>query len=450
MGQCRVSTRTQPQHGVSAKVDDQRCPREKNTPPRSVQLPQFPGVVLSTTTTTAKSQVLALRCAPIIIAKRCPSATKRPPPSMIQWALSPQFRAWAEDWVLTPCYDAVFGVPMERLIVELGFVRVFLCVSVSSTLGLVSVDLFTFFGSRVCGCVGDGKVLLKCYQGGEEHYQFKIFDSRQRGTPYIGVGPIFHNQEPEIRVRCNRKWIVGFPRGESLWVVKVVGGAPLQQQPEHFFNGITPGTLQFSPFSDDTVIVMPQATEKTNGVSCITFVDLDASFQAQELVITSKIELNKMWPAGLLWMPGGSLCVLNQTTESHHPICACSIFLIDCATQAHHFPKFPIVTPIGKNHAHNTTPTRTRTRTGTHTHLYDASQAQHACAHVRDVLARRVLDAVGAGHPAALGLGLVPVHVHGVHPSPLLVLGGRRRLPGPPAPDGRLLPNVPARARAPG
>ncbi|KAH3763725.1 hypothetical protein Pelo_4422, partial [Pelomyxa schiedti] len=120
--------------------------------------------------TTAKSQVMAIVCAPTTTQKRgrcfVPSSAATPaqlaqpttisaptittttelaacvPQSMIQWIQSTTlFRAWAEDWVLRPGEEAVFRLPIWTY---------YLHVVVSPTLGLVSHSVFTHDG-RVCG-----------------------------------------------------------------------------------------------------------------------------------------------------------------------------------------------------------------------------------------------------------------------------------------------------------
>ncbi|KAH3765189.1 hypothetical protein Pelo_2952 [Pelomyxa schiedti] len=260
------------------------------------------------------------------------------------------FRTWAEDWVLTSNSDALFELPLKKIVEASERVTQVISVSVSPTLGIVGVHWFTHCGRDVCGCVGDGKVLVKEFCSGSNRgcvgdkfmswYEYSVLDLRE--WPLSCKQCFFRT--PVMNVKCNREWIVGFPRDETLWVVKVVNGDPVE--PEQFFsNGeITAGSLQFSPFSDDTVIVL--TTTKT-GICCFHFVDLEASFREQETVVTSTIKCGETWPQGVMWMPDGATYALYKTISK-------SSSLIDCATfkQQHHFPEFPQVTPISKNHAY--------------------------------------------------------------------------------------------------
>ncbi|KAH3722453.1 hypothetical protein Pelo_18841 [Pelomyxa schiedti] len=232
------------------------------------------------------------------------------------------FRTWAEDWVLTSNSDALFELPLKKIVEASERVTQVISVSVSPTLGIVGVHW---------GCVGDKFM---------SWYEYSVLDLRE--WPLSCKQCFFRT--PVMNVKCNRERIVGFPRDETLWVVKVVNGDPVEPQ-QFVSNGeITAGSLQFSPFSDDTVIVL--TTTKT-GICCFHFVDLEASFREQETVVTSTIKCGETWPQGVMWMPDGATYALYKTISK-------ASSLIDCATfkQQHHFPEFPQVTPISKNHAY--------------------------------------------------------------------------------------------------
>ncbi|KAH3722890.1 hypothetical protein Pelo_18404 [Pelomyxa schiedti] len=316
--------------------------------------------VIPSTTTTAKSQAMALLCAPVV-AKR-PSPLALPAPSLVQWAQSTALvRAWAREWVLRPAADAMFRLPID------GAHR--LCASVSPTLGLVSAHWFRRRGAwaSVCGGVGEGRVLVESIQqvkGGpalnlKDYYVVDVtgvaggFDE----TTLVRVLAGLETRE-RFSMWSNRKWIVGLPSVAEMRVWKVgsggLGGVKLSE--EQRFKVVEASTLQFSPLCDDVIMVFSSQATAQLSRGCVEFVDLEASLrQRGQLVVRSRVECKYGIPSGILWMPDGSTSTLHYDYSEH-------LFLRETTTgePLTQFPKFSNVVPVGPHHVFVTTrPVRT-------------------------------------------------------------------------------------------
>ncbi|KAH3732271.1 hypothetical protein Pelo_16895 [Pelomyxa schiedti] len=207
---------------------------------------------------------------------------------MIEWIQSTEvFRAWAVDWVLTPCDEAVFTLPIRD-----HFFRVLI-------------------KSRVIGSSLAEHIIAEVGVDGV--------------APTRRVGVLDTKCE---HLLCNRKWIVGFAgSGPNVHVWKVVGGDVVK--PELHFEGIEVSLMtRFSPFSDDVLMAFPSCWPRGGFVQ---FCDLQASSKESKLVVTSKVVL-KEWcgdsdsTGALTWRPDGSVCVL------HYDDSGGSFFLVDNET----------------------------------------------------------------------------------------------------------------------
>ncbi|KAH3731785.1 hypothetical protein Pelo_17380 [Pelomyxa schiedti] len=116
---------------------------------------------MSTTTTSAQSQVVALCCCGVT---RCSASCC---PSLKLWVQSPSLvRQWAKDWVLRRAREAVFELPwwtgriVGHRLRQLPLRSAALIVSLSATLGILHWSVFKFpLDSTVCGCVGNDRVM---------------------------------------------------------------------------------------------------------------------------------------------------------------------------------------------------------------------------------------------------------------------------------------------------
>ncbi|KAH3731845.1 hypothetical protein Pelo_17323 [Pelomyxa schiedti] len=259
---------------------------------------------------TAKSQAMAVCCAAIV--GRPTTTTAGPCPSMIQWARSPAlFRQWAEDWVLPPLWDAVFRLPLEGSTGESWNQHKMVCVSVSITMGLVRISVFTShseLGVRVCGCIGDDRVLVSSTnvswsRGRNREKKYIIVDTTQavleerRYTAEASLSDWASVGFPQ----CNRRWIVGcrdVGAGWFLHIHRVSCGVPVGA--DVVVNG---GQL---PVVDELTLIGDTAVIRgCNSSHCrvLAFIDLPATFSnKKELVITRKAV-----GAGVAWMPDGSI-----------------------------------------------------------------------------------------------------------------------------------------------
>ncbi|KAH3758666.1 Vacuolar protein sorting-associated protein 9A [Pelomyxa schiedti] len=282
-------------------------------------------------TTTAKSQVMAVCCAALVGHRHPPTttqATAGPCPTMTEWARSPALvRQWADDWVLSPLWDAVFHLPIDGTTWDTTGQQHFLFVSVSLTLGVLSHSWFTCGGITcdVCGCIGDNKVLMyvpkrgSCgdEQAAAEHIIRDTAAGGEARNPECRCLPETEAslaQWEQVRfTTCNRKWIVGcHVKGSALFIRRVVSGSPFGDdvilKASEFSRGFVP---QFTPLGND-VVMLRELGEHSS--AALVFVDLWESFNKKDLVVTSKIVCRTNWPmvdTGITWLPDGSLCILK-------------------------------------------------------------------------------------------------------------------------------------------
>ncbi|KAH3763724.1 hypothetical protein Pelo_4421 [Pelomyxa schiedti] len=147
---------------------------------------------------------------------------------------------------------------------------------------------------------------------------------------------------------CNRKWLIGFPNFAKTCLWKIVGGALSSEDgPGVHLAGISvsDSLLQFSPLCDD--VVMIYSSDPVVG-SCVLFCDLQASFNQNKVVVTSKSKCSCFENLkGIVLKPGGSLCTLHFDS-THHGV------LVDMTTEEEQvvarFPQFAFATPVGRNH----------------------------------------------------------------------------------------------------
>ncbi|KAH3714514.1 hypothetical protein Pelo_18976 [Pelomyxa schiedti] len=142
-------------------------------------------------------------------------------------------------------------------------------------------------------------------------------------------------------VICNRRWIVVlFPCFYDMHIWKVCGdGIPSEPQVTLCGLGFQAAKAEFSRFCDDVAMVFPFG----GTLSPIPVVDLEASFNAGSLVVTSTISCGGLYPVNVMWLPDGTMCSLHSTSTT-------SFFLVN--SENHNENPLPesLVTPIGKNH----------------------------------------------------------------------------------------------------
>ncbi|KAH3756508.1 hypothetical protein Pelo_11699 [Pelomyxa schiedti] len=287
-------------------------------------------------TVTAKSQVLAVCCAPVVARRPASSRSghRSPAESMVQWCQSAAIvRAWAEDWVLRPSREAVFRLPISDP--EGTGRQQYLFVSVSLTLGVVENYWMTCgTDTMVCGCLGHKRVLCAHHTDDARGTRFYYSDVRDMAVESLDAkNPkdpaktrLYIGGSLDSRVftlRCNRRWIVRCALGNEICVWKVPSESPTYFRDVSF--GVEAARAEFSPICDDVVIMC--TTSESTGFGCIIFADLDASCGTQHLVVTSKVMCGCCLPEGYMWLTGGSLCTL----DNFHPSMA--YCLVDCATQ---------------------------------------------------------------------------------------------------------------------
>ncbi|KAH3744157.1 hypothetical protein Pelo_14445 [Pelomyxa schiedti] len=307
--------------------------------------------------TTAKSQVVAVCCAPIIAKRVCrhpcnssdhegavassspPSSYPlKPSPAMVEWCQSLSLvRMWAEEWVLRPVRDAVFRLPLrDSTQIHTRDIRRFryLCVSVSPTLGVVSVSAFTSTMLMQDCMTGPNKVLFsKTSPSDWVLWEHSVLDSESGAVCWSSPSLSFG-----YSARANRKWLAcsGSKHGE-LCIWRVAGGIP-EGPGVCFQTSLDLKDIDLSPESHDILMDL--------GWTCgaVTFVDLDASFQAQGLVVQTKIMHHEVTPKGVMWLSDGSMCTLHFGSSVY--------FLVD---ELQHrrlaFPKDHMVHPISKGRA---------------------------------------------------------------------------------------------------
>ncbi|KAH3756335.1 hypothetical protein Pelo_11830 [Pelomyxa schiedti] len=314
----------------------------------------------TTTATTAKSQVMAIICAPITEARRTRNnaivggdvdrnddddaaadgtvaapahsvgTPPPPPPSMLKWIQSTTcaFREWAEDWVLRPSEEAAFNLPIAEH---------FLFVSVSPTLGVVRHSWYRGAGV-IEGCVGSNRVLVRT------HYAAAISVTDHGVYEVVGgdgEAPKEVAWVPETRCRmicCSSKWIAGYlPNGAALYVWKVAELGGDAARCERHFDGVHARATQFSPLSDDVLLVFASCEAEEN---CVTFCDLQASVNEGKLVVTRKVPLGERHTDRIIWRPDGSVCTLHSDSSAK--------YFVDNATgkQLVQFPQSTNVFPV--------------------------------------------------------------------------------------------------------
>ncbi|KAH3722915.1 hypothetical protein Pelo_18380 [Pelomyxa schiedti] len=222
----------------------------------------------------------------------CPKSPP-PPSSMAKWIQSTAvFRAWAEEWVLRPCEEAVFRLPISDH---------YLFVSVSPTLGIVRHSWFHTPGF-VCDSVGNnnGMILRQSrFIRDESLNEYVIEEVGGDGEALKPVSSLFVT--PCHPLYCNRKWIVGIHNG-SLYVWQVAAGVALGGG---------------------------------SGVS-VKFCDLQASVNEGKLVVTRKA-LCRARPCCIACITDGSVCTLHDDPSLN-------------ATGDVQFPVDATVIPIGTSH----------------------------------------------------------------------------------------------------
>ncbi|KAH3766530.1 hypothetical protein Pelo_1601 [Pelomyxa schiedti] len=273
--------------------------------------------VVRATTTTARSQLMALLCAPIV-ARREPGAPQPPTaavgeettttsaviddnnrqgggsrcgvvsPSLVACVQNTALvRPWASEWVLRPAQAAVFAL-RPRAWTE-G--TCWLWVSVSPTLGLVSSHWFRHDDnwSYVCGCVGRGSAVLvqtrmKIAYSPECFYYFDIMDvsdgSGDDGSSTLTCAA--EELEAPFSSLCNKNWIVSLYQQLEMFAWKVGsdsdGNLVLSEREGHHFKREKPAqTIRFSPLSDDVVVVVGPP-------GFMEFIDLEESFIRGNLI----------------------------------------------------------------------------------------------------------------------------------------------------------------------
>ncbi|KAH3759557.1 hypothetical protein Pelo_8643 [Pelomyxa schiedti] len=307
---------------------------------------QQQGSAVVNVTTTAKSQAMALCCA-AVVAKRFtfPRNPTRSAPCRTFVGSTALFRAWAEDWVLKSDRETVFRLPIEDSAhCWAETVEHFLYLSVSPTLGVVRHSWLTRNHTvTVIGCVGQGRLLV----ANREDFAWEVVDAvsgDKTGDVDRGAVVVSYGKD---RVKCNRKWIVAFS-GQNLNLWKVAGGAVEKRV---CIGGVEfRGDFEFSPICDDVVVQLTVGKDGNLGV--VTFIDLGASFKAQELVVASRVVCRQQWPSGVMWLPddqGGGLCILHHAESAYYLLSANQDG--GPAEEWRPFPPLRHVAPISKSHA---------------------------------------------------------------------------------------------------
>ncbi|KAH3761432.1 hypothetical protein Pelo_6733 [Pelomyxa schiedti] len=333
------------------------------------------------TTTTAKSQVMAIICAPITELRRrtsnnnkigdreeqeslsgndtnadvgtiTPPATHPiihsvgdgrrccvPPSSMVKWIQSTAvFRAWAEEWVLRPSDEAVFRLPIREH---------FLFVSVSPTLGLVRHSWFHTPGD-VNGSLGNNRMILRQSRFIRASFlnEHVIEEVGGDGEALKRVSSLQTRCHP---LYCNRKWIVGINGGRlHVWQVAPgvgLGDASSSGMTERYFDGLLLGYIvcaRFSSFSDDVFLVFESCETVGGSGGSVTFCDLQASVNKGELVVIRKLLCRDRPCCVTSCRTDGSMCTMHYDPY----------LIVDNATgePVVQFPEGATVLPIGSSH----------------------------------------------------------------------------------------------------
>ncbi|KAH3731844.1 hypothetical protein Pelo_17322 [Pelomyxa schiedti] len=328
--------------------------------------------------TTANSQVMAV-CGAAIVGRRttgcnCGGVTATgeeaqrsstiigPCPSMTEWARSPALvRQWADDWVLPPLWEAVFRLPIKGTTRETRYQHKYMCVGVSLTLGVVNLSVFTFdseLGERVCGCIGDNRVLVahsKDFDGVGHNREYFMWDTITQKAVGCAPDTSLGQWAPVSSPQCNRKWIVGRhddARDSFLYIHKVSRGAPTGADVVVKCSGGLP--VDEVTLLGDTVMIHGNDSSENEVVA---FVDLEETFgNKKELVFTSKIDCGPLHgalaTAAVTWLPDGSACILKRNLMSTTVYRPCYT-LVD-ASPGHSaiwvFPPNDFVKPLSKDH----------------------------------------------------------------------------------------------------
>ncbi|KAH3766028.1 hypothetical protein Pelo_2113 [Pelomyxa schiedti] len=274
------------------------------------------------TPTTARSQLMALLCAPVVESRRetegesTRTAGAAVPQSLMRWAQSTTaFRAWAEEWVLRPCDEVAFALPIKEH---------YLFVSVSQTLGIVRHCWFTT-SSEVIGCLGHNRVLLKprnTYAQSLIAYTIaEVGDNDgEAPIPVEILQPLDCN-----RLFCNQKWMAGFLNHDEIGIWRVCGGVVME--PGH--------CLDWPEFSPCSEIGMGWR---------VTVCDVPASFNDGDLVAKSKLLCNESL-CGVILGPDGYVYTL------HYDFNAAFYFVVDetTGTKLVRFPPHSCAKTVGNS-----------------------------------------------------------------------------------------------------
>ncbi|KAH3763159.1 hypothetical protein Pelo_4990 [Pelomyxa schiedti] len=258
---------------------------------------------------------------------------------MIEWCHSTEVvRLWAEEWVIRPVRDAVFRLPLMERDTRDQYRRRrwrYLCVSVSATLGVVTLSGFTS-KMRVRHCMtGPNKVLCSTtYPSDWLKSENSVIDAVTGSVCWSS--PLTSN----YLARANRKWVVCCGDGDGeLWIWKVVGGVPVEPK-MCFQTALSWAEFELSPLSED--VLMELGTRGS-----VTFCDLEASFQYQEL-ITKKLDYDSRPARGVMLVSDGSMCTLHR----HFSLSQREFFLVDeKSNKVLKFPPKHDVRPISKSRA---------------------------------------------------------------------------------------------------
>ncbi|KAH3722716.1 hypothetical protein Pelo_18578 [Pelomyxa schiedti] len=264
-----------------------------------------------------------------------------PPSTMVKWIQSTaMFRAWAEDWVLRPSEDALFRIPIKDH---------YLFVSVSPTLGLVRHSWFHVPG-EVRGSVGNDSsramILRKLRFNSASH--MREYAIEELGGDGEAPKRVWSLETSCCSLFCNRKWIVGIQdENFHVWQVSGVGGDHASSSSSSSsgvaycnFGGIEAMCAIFSPFSDDVLMLFDSEAGAAGG--CVTFCDLQASVNEGKFVAKRKVLCGESHPYGFIQRPDGSVCTLHREP--------CIIVDNSTGKSMAQFPKYATVVPIGTSH----------------------------------------------------------------------------------------------------
>ncbi|KAH3764901.1 hypothetical protein Pelo_3233 [Pelomyxa schiedti] len=308
---------------------------------------------------TAKSQVVAVCCAAIVGRRHVNHQNNSdgqgdvgsvPCPSMREWARSPALvRQWADDWVLSPLWDAVFRLPLMGYS---GAGQNFFHVSVSLTLGVLCHSQFMCgIDDVMCGCIGHNRVLVQSIKKGTYFtMQYTVRDTAALDESHLLVGDSMEAWESISHVQCGKKWMIGrLTGGAYLYIHRVARGSPVGSDVvvscKDFKSALLP---RFTGLGDDVVMYLEG---HRNGNDVLVFADLEESFEKKQLVARAKINCHTKWPAetsGITFMPDGSACIIVESMKRLQSVCS----IVDPSKGNFVVQQFPEkkVIPFGKNH----------------------------------------------------------------------------------------------------